>query len=96
MQKAQAAVDDAVAEFPSVKGRISAIQIDVEDDSSIESAVQHVKTKYGRLDALVNNAGAQFDPLLGDGTMTMRQVWNQSWNVNTAGTQIDKLVCANN
>ncbi|EQL03269.1 hypothetical protein G6O67_005473 [Ophiocordyceps sinensis] len=86
LQKAQAAVDDAVAEFPSVKGRISAIQIDVEDDSSIESAVQRVKTKYGRLDALVNNAGAQFDPLLGDGTMTMRQVWNQSWNVNTAAS----------
>lgn len=88
LSKAEAAVEEAVAEFPSVKGRISAIQVDIEDDSSIQAAFQRVSSQYGRLDALVNNAGAQFDPLLQDGVMTMREVWNQSWNVNTTGTQI--------
>lgn len=32
--------------------------------------------------------GAQFDPQILAGNMTMRQVWNASWNVNTVGTQI--------
>lgn len=32
--------------------------------------------------------GAQFDQQLQAGRMTMRQIWNQSWNVNTTGTQI--------
>ena len=32
--------------------------------------------------------GAQFDQQLHAGNMTMRQVWNASWNVNTVGTQI--------
>ena len=34
------------------------------------------------------NPGAQFDPQILAGTMTMRQVWNASWNVNSVGTQI--------
>jgi NAD(P)-dependent dehydrogenase (short-subunit alcohol dehydrogenase family) len=33
------------------------ISLDVTDDASMETAVQHLLTKEGRLDALVNNAG---------------------------------------
>lgn len=86
--KAQAAVDNIIAEYPLVKGRISPIQVDVEDDASIETAFQQVKARHGRLDALVNNAGAQYDPLLRAGSMTMREVWNKSWDTNTAGSYI--------
>ena len=32
--------------------------------------------------------GAQFDQHFLAGSLTMRQVWNASWNVNTVGTQI--------
>ncbi|KAH8654368.1 hypothetical protein BGZ61DRAFT_373573 [Ilyonectria robusta] len=88
LEKAQAAVKEAIAEYPSIKGRISPIQVDIEDDASIEATFQQVKAQYGRLDALVNNAGAQFDPLLRTGQMTMREVWNKSWNTNTTGTYI--------
>ena len=32
--------------------------------------------------------GAQLDPQYHAGTLTMREMWLQSWNVNTVGTQI--------
>lgn len=32
--------------------------------------------------------GAQFDPELTAGRMTMREMWTKSWTVNTVGTQI--------
>ena len=32
--------------------------------------------------------GASFDHQITAGTMTMRQAWNASWNVNAVGTQI--------
>ena len=35
-----------------------------------------------------STSGAQFDPEILAGNMTMRQAWNTSWNVNTVGTQI--------
>ena len=33
-------------------------------------------------------SGVQFDQQLLDGSLTMRQTWNASWNVNVVGTQI--------
>jgi NAD(P)-dependent dehydrogenase (short-subunit alcohol dehydrogenase family) len=32
--------------------------------------------------------GASFDQSLADGSMTLRQMWNKSWNVNVSGTFI--------
>ncbi|KAI1847908.1 hypothetical protein JX265_001914 [Neoarthrinium moseri] len=88
IQKAEQAVNDVTAEFPSSKTLATAIQVDIEDDASIEAAFQKVQSTYGKLDFLVNNAGAQLDPLFHAGKMTMREMWNASWNVNTVGTQI--------
>ncbi|KID74198.1 Short-chain dehydrogenase/reductase tropE [Metarhizium brunneum] len=88
LDKAKAAVSEIVTSFPSASGRVTAIQVDVEDDDSIAAAFDTVKNKYGRLDVLVNNAGALFDIEFLMGSMTMRQVWNQSWNVNITGSQI--------
>jgi NADP-dependent 3-hydroxy acid dehydrogenase YdfG len=50
-------VRDVQAEFPQTSASASAVQIDVENDEIIEHAVEHVQDTYGRLDALVNNAG---------------------------------------
>jgi len=87
-EKAHHAVESAMKEFPSTGSKLRPIQVDVEDDDSIQKAFEEVQTNYGRLDALVNNAGAQLDPQVASGKMTMRQMWNQSWNVNTTGTHI--------
>ena len=34
--------------------------LEVQDDASVEACVQHVLSKYGRIDLLVNNAGAGY------------------------------------
>jgi NAD(P)-dependent dehydrogenase (short-subunit alcohol dehydrogenase family) len=61
LQKAEAAVSEIKA--AGVKGLLSAIQLDVTDDKSIENAATFVDQKFGKLDVLVNNAGvANGDP----------------------------------
>jgi NAD(P)-dependent dehydrogenase (short-subunit alcohol dehydrogenase family) len=39
------------------KGRLSAVQLDVTDNSSIQRAASLVEDKFGHLDVLINNAG---------------------------------------
>ncbi|KAF5263297.1 hypothetical protein FOXYS1_5967 [Fusarium oxysporum] len=55
IQKAEQAIMSLKEQFPS--SHLHAIQVDIEDDASIVSAFEYVKTKYGKLDALINNAG---------------------------------------
>ena len=55
--KAKAAVESAKSEFPQSKSALNAVQINIEDDASINALFDHVKKTYGRLDTLVNNAG---------------------------------------
>lgn len=88
LSKADAAIQSLAAEFPSAKSTITPIQIDIEDDASIAAAVKTIEAKYGHLDALVNNAGAQFDQHLTAGNMTMREVWDASWRLNTTSTHV--------
>ena len=88
LPKAQAAVESAQKEFSSTKSTLAAIQVDVEHDDSIKKAVDDVSARYGRLDALVNNAGAQIDSQYVQGALSERQAWNKSWDVNVAGTQV--------
>ncbi|KAL8832138.1 MAG: hypothetical protein Q9170_004997, partial [Blastenia crenularia] len=58
-------VKTAMAEInqPGIKGSVSAIQLDVTDETSIKQAAHHVEQEYGHLDALINNAGVgNMDP----------------------------------
>lgn len=41
----------------SIGAAAHAIQIDVTNQASIDAAAEHVRTKFGRLDVLMNNAG---------------------------------------
>ena len=52
----------------NLPGTIELLPLDVTSDTSIASAAAHVSSKYGRLDALVNNAG--ITPRDDDGPMT--------------------------
>lgn len=57
VEKGEKAIQAAVKEFPAAAGHISVVQIDIESDASIEAAFETIKTKYGRLDVLINNSG---------------------------------------
>ena len=61
LEKAEAAVSEIKA--AGVKGLLSAVQLDVTDDNSIEKAATFVNQNFGKLDVLVNNAAvANGDP----------------------------------
>jgi NAD(P)-dependent dehydrogenase (short-subunit alcohol dehydrogenase family) len=57
LEKANAALKEILATGDALKGSLSAIQIDVTDEKSIQEAVLNVRQQFGRLDVLVNNAG---------------------------------------
>lgn len=57
IEKAKKASEDAKTEFPQTKSVLSPVQIDIEDDNSINALFDHVQKTYGRLDTLINNAG---------------------------------------
>ncbi|KAJ5985541.1 hypothetical protein N7499_008175 [Penicillium canescens] len=51
----------AAAELDSTGASVEPVTIDVSDDASIELAAEHIATKHGHLDVLVNNAGINTD-----------------------------------
>lgn len=57
LEKAKDAILKLNSEVSESKSEVKAIQLDIEDDASIEKAFEEVKNRYGRLDTLVNNAG---------------------------------------
>lgn len=84
--------DEAIAtlktEVPSSPSTLSTLQVDLASDASLEAAVKTLADKYGRIDTLINNAGASFDGLLRDGKMSVREAFNASWDTNVSGTQV--------
>lgn len=62
--------------------RTLALTCDVSDEAQVAAAFAEVKTRFGRLDALVNNAGiAIFKPIL----ETSLEEWNRVMAVNLTG-----------
>ena len=57
LAKAKGAADAVMKEFPFTRSRLWPVQVDIEDDESIQHTFNEVHTRFGRLDALVNNAG---------------------------------------
>lgn len=57
LNKAEEATDGIKKEFPSSRNKLWPMQIDIEDDESVQRIFNDVQTQFGRLDALVNNAG---------------------------------------
>ena len=88
VSKGEEAISKIQKETPSSASLIEAVAIDVESDESIQQAYATISAKYGRVDVLINNAGASFERQIQDGSLTMREGWMKCWNVNVAGTQI--------
>ncbi len=62
--------------------RVLAVTADVSNPADVERAVATVKDRFGRLDALVNNAGiAHFGPLM----ETSLEAWSEVMAVNLTG-----------
>ena len=59
LNKAQQAADAMSKDFPSSPSKLWPMQIDIEDDESIQRIFDEVQTKFGKLDFLVNNAGTR-------------------------------------
>lgn len=50
-------LSSGVAAAKIIEGQAHAIQLDVTDQSSIETAASRIREEFGRLDVLINNAG---------------------------------------
>lgn len=51
------AVAQLAEEFPDAKSSVDVVQVDITDDGAINRLFETVKSKFGRVDVLVNNAG---------------------------------------
>lgn len=84
--------DEALAtlktEVTSSPSTLSTLQVDLASDASLEAAVKTIADKHGRLDVLINNAGAGFDGDIRDGKKSIREAFNASWDTNVSGTQV--------
>jgi NAD(P)-dependent dehydrogenase (short-subunit alcohol dehydrogenase family) len=77
-----AALLDAAMAGLAAPDRTLALHCDVAEAAAVFPAVQHAATQFGRLDALVNNAGtAVFKPLL----ETTPEEWSRVLAVNLTG-----------
>lgn len=57
LSKAEEAISSAEKEYPSSSSKLFPVQVDIEHDDSIRRAFEEVQSQFGKLDALVNNAG---------------------------------------
>ncbi|KAI1077799.1 NAD(P)-binding protein [Whalleya microplaca] len=88
VSKGEAAIENVKAEIPQSSSSLSTVQIDLSSDSSIEKAVETIKSDYGRLDVLINNGGGGFDQEIISKKMTIREAFNATWDLNVSGTHV--------
>ena len=67
----------------SVSGEIRSLYFDVADEKAVRDAVMQVKKECGHIDGLVNNAGIEFNELIG---MISRTNMEKMFSVNVYGT----------
>ncbi|KAJ7605859.1 hypothetical protein DFH06DRAFT_1384764 [Mycena polygramma] len=88
LDKAKTAIEKLRGECPASTNTVEAVQIDLTSDESIEHAYAQIEAGHGRLDALVNNAGATFDLEYLAGKVSLRECFTKAYDVNLAGTHV--------
>jgi 3-oxoacyl-[acyl-carrier protein] reductase len=71
-----------VSEIVAGAGRAEAVQLDISDAASIESAVKESLASHGQIDVLVNNAGITEDNLV---LRMSREAWDRVITTNLTG-----------
>lgn len=87
-ENGNAAISQLKSEFPDSPTTLELLLVDLTSDESIASAFETVSSKHDHIDALVNNAGAQFDHWLGNTSGTIRETLNWAFDVNVSGTHV--------
>lgn len=82
--KGEAALEQIQQRTP--KGTVSLVQLDTDDDTSIDAAVQHIEREFGRLDVLINNAGICKETY--DGQWPSRDFLRAEFETNVFGPTI--------
>ncbi|KAL9112802.1 MAG: hypothetical protein Q9187_007716, partial [Circinaria calcarea] len=83
LSRGEAAVESLTGACSKVE--FTPVQLDVTDDSSIQSAFNFIKEKYGRLDVLINNAGISIEQRADSKDKTIRQVLQEIYSTNVFG-----------
>jgi len=88
VEKGEEAVATIKKEHPQTTSTLSVLQADVSSDDSIQNAVDTVSSRFGKVDVLINNAGAGFDGEIQSGKLGLREGFNKSWDTNVSGTHV--------
>ena len=80
-----AGLERATAGLEAAAGRVLPIVADVTDEEAARAAVEETVERFGRLDALVNNAGLIFDVRAPISSLSL-EAWRRSLDVNATGT----------
>ncbi|KAL6923938.1 hypothetical protein ACHAPO_006628 [Fusarium lateritium] len=85
------AIAQLESEFPNTKSSVDVVQIDLGNSHEIPLVFETIKSKFGRVDVLVNNAGANFDSFEendGADPARARLLFNKTYDNNVSGTQV--------
>jgi len=90
LEKAEDAISKLKGEVSEAKSDVVPIQIDIEDDASIENAFKNIESNYGHIDSLINNAGGSFDGIMrkDPSPKGIRAAWDRSYSLNVTSTQV--------
>lgn len=76
-------MEDWILEWESkIPGKLHAIYFDITDEEQVKRAVMSIRKESGKIDVLVNNAGVEFNELIG---MISRKNMELMLNVNVIG-----------
>lgn len=88
MEKAEGAISQLRKDCPSANDIVEPLICDVTSDESIEKAFEAVKSKPGRLDVLINNAGVTYDMKSVAGKKSLCDCFNMAYDVNVTGANV--------
>ncbi|PYH99063.1 NAD(P)-binding protein [Aspergillus ellipticus CBS 707.79] len=73
-----------------VTANIDLLELDVTNDEQITAAVKYVESTYGRLDVLINNAGALIMPS-NESLPAIRQAYNDTLNLHISSVAVASI-----